>query len=227
MKKFLLGALSVLGLGTLMTSGAILTGVIDFAADNPHNPTVHRLIEWTREISIARSAANIEPPANLSDAERIRRGAGNYEAMCANCHLSPGVEDSEIRKGLYPIPPNLSKSEDEDEETKSDQEDALRFWVIKHGIKASGMPAWSKGGMSDEAIWDLTAFLKVMPSLSLEAYRQQIAASNGHSHEGLTGHDAKRSHDHSEMPQDETNTTSDEHSHDIKPHTHKHGDHKH
>ncbi len=33
---------------------------------------------------------------------------GNYDAMCAQCHLGPGLGDSEIHKGLYPAPPNLS-----------------------------------------------------------------------------------------------------------------------
>lgn len=183
------------------------------AADKPHGPAVHRLIEWAREQSIARRAADIVPPDDLSDAGRIRRGAGNYDAMCANCHLSPGIEDSEIRKGLYPTPPNLSKPTNA---ADSDRTDARRFWIIKHGVKASGMPAWSKGGMEDEAIWDLTAFLKIMPSLSLEEYRRQIEASDGHSHGGLEEHGTET----------ENNSTA-EHPHNTKPHSHKHSTHKH
>jgi len=103
--------------------------------------------------------------------------------MCANCHLSPGVENTEIRQGLYPIPPNLALKRDH--ATQSDSMAARQFWIIKHGIKASGMPAWSKGGMDDQAIWDLTAFLNVLPNLSSEQYRQHVAASDGHSHAGM------------------------------------------
>jgi len=194
MKKLLLGALGVIGLGAATAIALLQAGAIDVAADTPHGPAVYRLIEWAREQSIAHRAADIVPPTNLSDAGRIRRGAGNYDAMCANCHLSPGVEDSEIRKGLYPTPPRLAKPASGSD---SGHADARRFWIIKHGIKASGMPAWSKGGMEDEAIWDLTAFLKVMPSLSPEDYRRQVEASEGHTHEGREGHDAKpHSHDH-------------------------------
>jgi len=213
MKKILLGAFGVLGLGTVTVIGLLQAGVIDMAADKPHSPAVHRLIEWAREQSIARGAADIVPPDDLSDAGRIRRGAGNYDAMCANCHLSPGIEDSEIRKGLYPTPPNLSKPTNS---ADSDRTDARRFWIVKHGVKASGMPAWSKGGMEDEAIWDLTAFLKIMTSLSPEEYRRQVEAGDGHSHGGLEGHEA------------EMGSKSDvEHPHDTKPHSHKHGAHKH
>lgn len=214
MKNILLGVLGILSLCALTVMGSLQLGVIDMAADKPHSPSVHRLIEWAREQSIAHSATDIVPPANLSDAERIRRGAGNYDAMCVNCHLSPGIEDSEIRKGLHPTPPNLSKPTNF---ADFDRMDARRFWIIKHGIKASGMAAWSKGGMEEDAIWDLTAFLKVMPSLSLEEYRQQVEASDGHSHSGLAEHEASTK-----------NEASATHSHNTKPHTHHHqGAHQH
>lgn len=212
MKKVLLGAFGILSLCTLTVIGFLQFGAIDMAADKPHSPAVHRFIEWAREQSIARRAAGIVPPANLSDTERIRRGAGNYDAMCMNCHLSPGIEDSEIRKGLYPIPPNLSKPTN----VADSRTDARRFWIIKHGIKASGMAAWSKGGMGDDAIWDLIAFLKIMPSLSLEEYRQHVEASDGHSHSGLNKHEASIKSESSAI-----------HSHDTKPHSHNHGAHQH
>ncbi len=209
MNKILLGALGVLAIGTATALGLLQAGVIDVTADTPHRPIVHRLIEWAREQSIARRVVDIVPPTDLSDAGRIRRGAGNYDAMCVNCHLAPGMEDSEIRKGLYPTPPNLTKPT---ETADPGRTDARRFWIVKHGLKASGMPAWSKGGMEDGAIWDLTAFLKVMPSLSPEQYHQQVETSEGHSHGGMEEHGAEHEH---------------EHEHDAKPHSHEHGDHKH
>lgn len=47
------------------------------------------------------------------------------------------------------------------------------------------MPAWAKGGMDDEAIWDLVAFINVLPKLSAAEYKARIAASEGHSHAGM------------------------------------------
>ena len=182
MKQFLLGAVSVLGLGAISGYAFIQSGGIDFAADSGHSPSVTNIIEWSREQSLATQAKGIVPPTDLASEERIRRGAGNYEAMCVNCHLSPDVEDSEIRKGLYPSPPNLSLAAPASEESVAD---ARRFWIVKHGIKGSGMPAWAKGGMDDEAIWDLTAFIKVLPKLSAADYQARVAASEGHSHAGM------------------------------------------
>src|SRR5574343_1857115 len=182
MKQFLLGGASVIGLGFVAAIGLVQTGGLDFAADTAHSEGVTKLIAWAREQSVAKQAKDIVPPADLAAAERIRRGAGNYEAMCVGCHLSPGAEDSEIRKGLYPEPPNLSLPAATPEASGGD---GRRFWIIKHGIKGSAMPAWAKGGMDDEAIWDLTAFIKVLPKLSAKEYQASVAASEGHSHAGM------------------------------------------
>lgn len=182
MRNFLLGA--VVAVFTLVVGGGIFgyLGAVDVAADSPHSALVHTMIETVRNRSIDRQARNITMPAGLADPERIRRGAGNYAAMCASCHLSPGVKNSEIRKGLYPVSPNLANA------TKAGDADAVgfasarRFWVIKHGIKASGMSAWGQGGMGDEAIWDLVAFLERLPSLTPSQYKSLVKASDGHSH---------------------------------------------
>ena len=175
--------LAGLGVAVVAVFLAWEAGVANFAADVPHAPLVTSAIEWLRDKSIARAAGEVAVPADLTSPERIRRGAGNYAAMCASCHLSPGEADSEIRKGLYPQPPNLAQPGPRVSTAVSI--DARRFWVIKHGIKGSGMPAWALGGMGDDAIWDLTAFLAVLPGLDATAYRQQVARSDGHSHEGM------------------------------------------
>lgn len=204
MKQIIAGALGAVFIGAAAGAGFIQAGGIDVAADTPHAPITLQLLEWARDRSIDRQTHEIVPPADLADAARIRRGAGNYDAMCVGCHLSPGAGDNELRKGLYPQPPDLSLA--------SSSTDARRFWIIKHGIKASGMPAWRKGGMEDEAIWDITAFLKAMPTLSAEAYRQQVAASDGHSHQG------------SHPPQSATEPTRRK---NDKPPAHDHAGHKH
>lgn len=189
-----------------MAAGAIAlyAGAFDVAADKPHAPLTYRVLEFARERSIAVRARDIEPPVDLINPERVRRGSGNYDAMCVGCHLSPGAEDSEIRKGLYPTPPRLADKPAAALDPQFAQ--ARQFWIIKHGIKASGMPAWSKGGMEDEAIWDLVAFVQKLPGLTAADYRALVASSNGHSHGGLDGH-------------------HDGHEHDDDDEHHEHGDH--
>ena len=185
MKRFLAGVVTTLGVGAAVGAGVVYSGLFDVSADTPHSRLIHFLIETTREQSVERSVRDVIVPANLAETDRIRRGAGNYAAMCVECHLAPGKKNSEIRMGLYPAPPDLSQLAI----TQTDMA-ARQFWIIKHGIKASGMPAWSKGGIEDEAVWDMVAFLQQMPALTADQYAALVESSDGHSHGGLAGEGA-------------------------------------
>jgi hypothetical protein len=205
MGKILLWTLALFGTVSAIASAlgavAYFGGFIDVSADTPHEAIVYNFIQEARDRSIERRVREITPPTDLTNPARVKRGAGNYQAMCANCHLSPGMANSEIRRGLYPTPPDLTKNPIERE--SSGAEPARRFWIIKHGIQASAMPAWSKGGMEDSAIWDLTAFLGRLPALTREEYQSMVAASGGHSHEGLSEMDhggASPPHGHIDKP---------------------------
>ena len=165
--------------GALLLAGAaagalwVWSGSYNIGADDEHTAPVLALLSTLRERSIEAHAVGLEAP-DLADTQRIVQGAGNYAAMCAGCHLAPGMEPTELSHGLYPAPPDLSRH-------KVDPVHA--FWVIKHGIKASGMPAWGKS-MADEYVWNMAAFLQRMPTLDPQQYRQMVASSGGHSHGG-------------------------------------------
>lgn len=190
----------VLGLVAIGGVAAVYSGVYNVGADDPHTRPVYTLLEIARDRSIAARAGKLQAPANLHDLARIRQGAGNYSAMCADCHLSPGSGPTELSQGLYPAPPDL---------TKEIVDASTAFWTIKHGIKASGMPAWGKS-MEDEYIWNMAAFLQQLPQLDTAQYDALVASSGGHSHGGgETGghaqangeadrHDEGDSHTHAE-----------------------------
>lgn len=151
----------------------VQSGVYNFAADAPHTAFVFSLLDRMRDRSIDARSSTIKVP-DLVDQQRIVQGAGNYNAMCVQCHLAPGMGATELSKGLYPSPPNLAKEP---------VEAAHAFWVIKHGVKASGMPAWGKS-MDDAYIWNMTAFLRTLPKLDAAGYLSIVAQSRGHSHGG-------------------------------------------
>ena len=179
----------LLGLLALAAAGAgafIWSGVYNVAADVPHWPLTEFAMKTVRERSIAARASDVVAPA-LDDESVIRGGAGNYDAMCAGCHLQPGVEQTELSDGLFPAPPNLSRRRSADP--------AVEFWVIKHGIKMSGMPAWGKN-MNDETIWGMVAFLQQLPDMSEVRYRELVDTSGGHSHGALED----ESHGHDDAP---------------------------
>ena len=159
----------LVGLAVVLLLGAIpLLGGYNIAADAPHTRPVLWVLQTVRDRSIAARAGDIVVPADLSSASRIAAGAGLYNEMCSGCHLGPGLEPSEISHGLYPRAPELSQG--------SPLGPAAKFWVIKHGIKMTGMAAWGKTH-SDELIWDMVAFLRKMPTLSAAQYAHAIKSA--------------------------------------------------
>jgi mono/diheme cytochrome c family protein len=151
--------LVVIGLGIWIWSGTYNIG-----ADSPHWAVTSKLINVLRERSIDTRAAQVAVPS-LDDPALIKRGAEHYQEMCTGCHLAPGLGDSELRDGLYPEPPNL---------THFAPAPAEAFWIIKHGIKLTAMPAWGKTH-DDHTIWAMVAFLQKQPRMSVDEYRQLTA----------------------------------------------------
>lgn len=204
--SFIKSSLILGGAGLLIGTGTIYFGLINPGADVPHSPIVYKLIETARDRAITVHAKDLTVPA-LNDPMMIKQGAGNYAAMCTSCHLSPGVEKSEMSEGLYPKPPNLFKI--------GASNPARAFWVIKHGVKASGMPAWGHN-MGDEYIWNMVAFLQQLPKLTPEQYQTLVAESGGHSHGGEDiAEDHGDIHDMPGMSHDDTGMEKGHH--DSKP----------
>ena len=163
------GFIAVMALVGGALAGAVMyVGVYDIGADAPHTKPVYWLIENLRDRSIAVRSRNVSVPANLLDIKRLQSGAGLYTEMCSGCHLGPGLEKSEISRGLYPRAPELFR-----EEQRSAKE---QFWVIKHGVKLTAMPAWGKTH-SDELIWDMVAFVRQLPRMTSAQYQAAIASA--------------------------------------------------
>ena len=152
------------------TAAFLYFGAYNIAADAPHTRPVYALLENLRDRSIAVHARGIEPPADLGSPQRIAAGAGLYNEMCSSCHLGPGVEASELSKGLYPQAPVLAEAQDL---TAGQQ-----FWVIKHGVKLSAMPSWGKTH-PDPLIWDMVAFVRKLPGMTPEEYKRLVASAPG------------------------------------------------
>ena len=152
----------------------IYAGLYNIAADVPHTQSVYWLFETVRDRSIAARARDVVVPNDLNDPNRISRGAGQYADMCSGCHLAPGMKRTEISRGLYPRAPELRR--------KTDLTPAKQFWIVKHGVKMTGMPAWGVTH-EDELLWDVVAFVRKLPELTPDQY--EILVKNAPKHEEL------------------------------------------
>jgi mono/diheme cytochrome c family protein len=197
----------------LLGAIVVYAGLFNFAADQPHWQLTTRLIETARERYIARQAGDLQTPGNLQDAKLIADGAGEYAEMCTGCHLAPGMKDTEMRIGLYPRPPNLAES-------GARRSPAQQFWIIKHGLKMTGMPAWGPTH-DDERLWSMVAFLQKLPDLSPAAYQELVNAGGGHHHDD-GGHD----HSEAKPAQDKDDTVAPPKK-EAPAQEHDHGAHSH
>jgi len=164
---FILGALAF-----------VYSGVYKIAADEPHWRVTHWLLEMTRTQSIKSELDDVVVPDTFGSAERIRKGAIAYADMCQVCHLAPGVSPTPLQLGLYPQAPKLAEAGSHQHEAE------YLFWIIKHGIKMTGMPAWGETH-TDEELWDVVAFLQKLPELNQQEYVNLITvtADDGHGHD--------------------------------------------
>jgi cytochrome c553 len=201
---FIKAVLLVLAVAIVAGALIVASGVYHVGADTPHWGITASFIETLRNRSIETHARGISVP-DLNDPKLLADGAEHYAAMCTGCHLAPGVKDSELRTGLYPMPPNLVE--------QGTLDPAEAFWVIKHGVKLTAMPAWGKTH-SDDAIWGLVAFVKKLPNLTPEQYRQMVGDAGEHEHVHMHGEpehgDAEHEHGH-------------EHEENAAPHEHESG----
>jgi mono/diheme cytochrome c family protein len=180
----------VIVLALVVGAAFIASGTYDIGADAPHWAVTARAIDLLRDRSITTHAHGIAVP-NLEDPKRLAEGAEHYAGMCTGCHLAPGAKNSELRAGLYPTPPNLTE--------RRALDPAEAFWVIKHGVKLTAMPAWGKSH-ADDKIWSLVAFVKKLPDLTPEQYQQMTgdagAPTHHHDHDHADGEDhAVHEHD--------------------------------
>jgi ketosteroid isomerase-like protein len=110
--------------------------------------------------------------------------------MCTGCHLAPGMKETELRAGLHPKPPNLA-------EQAGHRSAGETFWIIKHGVKLSGMPAWGVTH-DDRSIWGMVALVRKLNELSPGEYDELVARGRaaGHEHGGDEAAEQEEAHAH-------------------------------
>jgi mono/diheme cytochrome c family protein len=164
-----LAALAALG----VAGGAafVWSGLYDISATDQHLAPTYWLLDTAMRRSIKRRADDIAVP-DLQNPARIERGLALYRHHCEQCHGAPGVAPQPFALGLTPVPVPLVH-------TARAWPPAEMFWVVKEGIKMTGMPAW-KYRLNDEEIWSVVAFLPAMARLTPQEYAGMKAPAHHH-----------------------------------------------
>lgn len=113
--------------------------------------------------NLSRYAPKGPNPVPLTEANLLS-AINIYGRNCAICHGTANGEESAIAKGEYPKPPQFGSHSEPGSHSMSDHPQGHTFWIIKNGIRLTGMPAW-QGALSDQQIWSLALFLNQMDKL--------------------------------------------------------------
>lgn len=171
--KFATGiALGVIG--TFLAGIAIwliltYTGAYNVAASAQHADVVRWTLDTTMHRSVANRAGEAAMPEEVSETV-LAEGAKHYADSCAHCHGAPGAEPAHWSRGMRPTPPHLV-------EAASEWTPAEIHWIITHGIKMTGMPAFG-GHHSPQEIVAMAAFVNALPGLAAGDYARLTGSAS-------------------------------------------------
>ncbi len=154
----------LLGLALLATVGMTVAwlGIINIGASTGHWAITDKFLHWTMRNAVrTQSALTVAEPA--SDPSGLVSAAGHYAATCAFCHGAPGEPLPPMMQSATPPAPSLL-------ETAHEWNDRQLFWIVKHGVKFTAMPAWTSMERDDE-VRRMVALVRRLPEMSPADYR--------------------------------------------------------
>jgi cytochrome c553 len=156
------------GTGALALAFAVVAaGVIPITASSGHWRVTAWLLHFAMQRSVATHALMVDDPqADLTDAALILRGAGQFETGCRFCHGAPGEALPPVPAAMTPHPPRLGPR-------VAGWAPRELFYLVKHGVKFTGMPAWPTDRRDDE-VWAMVAFLRRLPPMSAGEYERLV-----------------------------------------------------
>ena len=139
------------------------SGIMPIKASSGHWAITAWLLNFTMRRSVITHSLGIDVP-KLDDPALVVKGATHYEFGCRPCHGGPHLPQPVIAGHMTPHPPPLPP------EIPKWQSEEL-FYIVKHGVKFTGMPAWPAQQRDDE-VWAVVAFLLKLPNLSADEYHK-------------------------------------------------------
>ncbi|MGD0791545.1 MAG: cytochrome c [Terriglobales bacterium] len=181
MRNFILGIVITILVLLIVGLGVALLGFLPTRANSAPPEMERRLATSALDNSVERHAPRLNNPVPPTD-ENLIEGLKIYTMNCTLCHGAIDRQPSALEKSFYPPPPNLILHPLDDEEWHV-------FYVIRTGVRYSGMPAWDKT-LSEPEIWKLTAFLTRMDKLppAVQDYWKKSSGVNPPTG-GQEGHD--------------------------------------
>ena len=165
----------IVAIALLATLGLTVAwlGIINIGASTGHWVITDKFLHWSMRSAVRTQSAlsGAMDPTPPMDPTGVTSAAGHYAATCAFCHGAPGERLSPIMQAATPPAPELAATADE-------WSDGQLFWIVKHGVKFTAMPAWPAQKRDDE-VRRMTAFVRQLPRMSPSRYRSLAYGPGG------------------------------------------------
>ncbi|RZJ16656.1 MAG: c-type cytochrome [Haliea sp.] len=154
---------AVAGGGVLVVAAMVYGGLYNVASTRQHLQATFTVLQTAMRQSVRLRAREVQAPP-LADEALVLKGAGCFRDKCVQCHGAPGVAQGDIGKSMQPVPGPLV-------DARKHWQARELYWVTRHGIKMSGMPAWEYR-LSEDELWAVVAFMQRLPDLNAQQYAQ-------------------------------------------------------
>ena len=159
MRTFVFGLL--VGAFGMLAVGAVVfgLGLIPVAATTIPSSGETFLARKMLAAALSRQAPKVQNPFPPTS-DNLRAGLRLYRAGCSGCHGDRGNPSRWGTSGFYPRVPQF----DSEPPVKPDWQ---LFWVVKHGVRYTGMGAWENLAPDDQT-WKVVGFLSHLNNLPLD-----------------------------------------------------------
>jgi len=157
--------LALVGLGLAGLAFA-WSGILNIGASTGHWAITSWFLHWSMGNTVRTWSLLTVDDSYVAgmDREHLVAAAGHFAAQCSVCHGAPGEPPSPVMRAATPPAPDLAT-------TEGKWKDRELFWIIRHGVKYTPMPAWPAGERLDE-IRGMVAFVRSLPDMTPRAYRE-------------------------------------------------------
>jgi cytochrome c553 len=169
-RRILAGAAAVF----VLAMAIAWSGVVNVGASTGHWAITDWFLHWAMRNTVRTYAAFTVDPKHddlPQDSAQLVSAAGHYASQCAVCHGAPGEQPSPVIQAATPPPPDLA-------ETAGSWSGRQLFWIVKHGIKFTPMPAWPAQDRDDE-VRLMAAFVARLPDMDPDEYRRLAYGEDG------------------------------------------------
>jgi len=129
-----------------------------------------------RHFAVPAAARSMPNPVPFTPAV-LAEGRAHFADHCAVCHANDGSGATEMGQNLYPKPPDMRK------QSTQRLSDGEIFFIVKDGVRLTGMPAWGDAaGRDDQETWKLVHFIRHLPAITPQEL-EEMKRLNPVSHE--------------------------------------------